>query len=201
MTARPISAMSPVGCINWRATYRMCPWPRAKKSAETGAPAYLDTVLGRHPAGKYVGRSQKIRRNTSPRPSPMNPRRQCLYKEARPHPGPLPQERNGFRVLAMAGCWICEWFRGSMREMAREILSPFCFADSAKSGEGETLPASEESSRSARLRPESRAAPRRAPASPDCHKNSGNEIHRAESHQRTTKSGGKPQQPKSKGAL
>jgi len=25
---------------------------------------------------------------------PMNPQRQCLYKEARPHPGPLPRGEN-----------------------------------------------------------------------------------------------------------
>jgi hypothetical protein len=39
-------------------------------------------------------------------------------------------------------CWMFLLrFRGSMRERFRGILSPFCSADSAKRGEGETLPA------------------------------------------------------------
>ena len=32
------------------------------------------------------------------------------------------------------------WFRGAMRELLRGNLSPFCFADYAKRGEGETFP-------------------------------------------------------------
>jgi hypothetical protein len=39
------------------------------------------------------------------------------------HPGPLPRGgRSCFRVSAMARRWICEWFRGSMREMVRGSL-------------------------------------------------------------------------------
>ena len=40
-----------------------------------------------------ISGSWAVSRSNWNRGLPMNPQRQCLYKEARPHPGPLPQER------------------------------------------------------------------------------------------------------------
>ena len=54
---------------------------------------------------------------------PLN-RKTMLVERSSPSPRPSPPGRgkNGFRVLAMARRWICEWLMGSRREMVRGIL-------------------------------------------------------------------------------
>jgi len=55
--------------------------------------------------------------------------------------------RNGFRLLAMERRWICEWFRGSMRELwsGNSHPGPPHRLRRLRRGEGENAPASAES--------------------------------------------------------